>query len=317
MKLSIIIPVYNVRETLRRCVDSILSMDMGDYEIVLVNDGSTDGSEELCNQLAQGNNRVRVISQQNSGLSAARNTGIKRSHSEYITFVDSDDFLDSQTYPKLLAILRAHPEYDILEYSAVIAYGSSHQHRLNLGRKEYTDMKAYWIGGTAYTHSYAWNKIFRRELFNGVRFPEGVAFEDVFILPHLLDKAQTIATTSQGTYYYCYNDKGITATAGGKELGKLLSAHALYIKEHTDENDWHTKEFSTYYSHVLNILLDAKQQGVKEDDIREEMHTMLSYVPVKSIPSITLKIRILKLLGFKTLYVLNALWHKIVPRKRF
>lgn len=305
MRLSIIIPVYNVKGTLRRCIDSILKMDMGDYEIVLVDDGSTDGSSELCDEMAQGTNRIRVIHQQNRGLSAARNTGLKRSHSEYVTFVDSDDFLDSQTFPKLMAILRVHTEYDILEYPAVIAYGSQHQHRLALGKKEYSDMKQYWIEGQAYAHAYAWNKVYRRELFSGIRFPEGKAFEDVFALPLVLERAQTVATTSQGTYYYCYNDKGITATAGSKELSDLLEAHKVYIETYTNKDDWHTREFATYFTHVLNILLDA----VSDDRIWKEV--------AQHTPSTSLKLTLMKLCGISFLRRINTLWHKIIPRKHF
>ena len=159
MKLTIIIPVYNVSSLLRKCVETIIDKKLGDYEVLLVDDGSTDGSAEICDSLAEESTHIRVIHQKNGGLSSARNTGLKRSHSEYVTFIDSDDFLEPGTLPRMMNILKAHPEYDILEYDAVIAYGSPHQHRLHLGRKEYTDMKEYWIGGKAYSHAYAWNKI--------------------------------------------------------------------------------------------------------------------------------------------------------------
>lgn len=305
MRLSIIIPVYNVANVLRRCVDSILGMDMNDYEIVLVDDGSTDGSGALCDEMADGNNRIRVIHQQNRGLSAARNTGLKRSHSEYVTFVDSDDFLDQETLPKLLAILREHTEYDILEYPVIIAYGSQHQHRLALGKKEYSDMKRYWLSGQAYTHAYAWNKIYRRELFKGIRFPEGKAFEDVYTLPLLLEHAQSVATTSQGLYYYCYNGSGITATAGTKELADLLEAHRTYIETYTNQHDWRTKEFATYFAHVLNILLDVGDKAPLWREIAQH------------ITPTTPKLMLMKYCGLGILSITNTLWHKIVPRKRF
>ena len=304
MKLSIIIPVYNVHNSLRRCVESILSMDLSDYEIVLIDDGSTDGSSQLCDELEASTTRIRVIHQPHHGLSAARNTGLKKTHSEYITFVDSDDYLSPDTFPKLMAILRVHTEYDILEFPAIIAQGSPHQHRLTLTKKEYSDVKEYWLNGHAYEHAYAWNKIYRRELFNGVRFPEGKTFEDVYTLPLVLERAQMVATTSQGLYIYCYNGKGITANASSNELSDLLDAHRIYIEKYTDKADWQTKEFSVYFAHVLNILLDSGEN----DSFWKEI--------ASNVQPVTLKTFLMKSFGINFLSKTNTLWHKIVPRKR-
>ncbi|MBO6217182.1 MAG: glycosyltransferase family 2 protein [Prevotella sp.] len=304
MKLTIIIPVYNVSSLLRKCVETIIDKKLGDYEVLLVDDGSTDGSAEICDSLAEESTHIRVIHQKNGGLSSARNTGLKRSHSEYVTFIDSDDFLEPGTLPRMMNILKAHPEYDILEYDAVIAYGSPHQHRLHLGRKEYTDMKEYWIGGKAYSHAYAWNKIYRRSLFSGIRFPQDKVFEDVFTLPLILEHAQIVATTSHGTYYYCYNSKGITASAGTKELCDLLEAHKTYIETYTDRADWSTKSFAYYFAHVTNILLDT--------GINDRYWTEIA----RNVPAVTSKLMLMKYCGIGALRTINTLWHKIVPRKR-
>lgn len=251
MELSIIIPVFKVEKTLRRCVNSIMSQSYTGYEIILVDDGSPDRCGKICDELAEEDNRIRVIHRENGGLSAARNTGTDAARGKYITFVDSDDTIAPGTLGELMSILGKHPEYDILEYPAAIFHGSP-QERLLMPRERtyHGDMPLYWHGNEAYTHAYAWNKIYRRHLFDGIMFPEGKVFEDVWTIPLLLERAETIATTCRGMYFYHANAGGITANAGGRELLMLLEAH-LGILERPGM-------FSErYYMHVVNIQLDV------------------------------------------------------------
>ena len=102
MKLSIIIPVYNTEKYLHRCVDSVLQQNMSDYELILVDDGSTDGSGKICDEYKEKDSRVKVIHTQNQGVSKARNTGLELSSGEYIGFVDADDYIDADMYEKLI-----------------------------------------------------------------------------------------------------------------------------------------------------------------------------------------------------------------------
>ena len=108
MKLSIIIPAYNVEQTLERCVESVLRQKFRDYQLILVDDGSTDGSGRICDELAKRDHRIQTIHQPNKGLSAARNAGIKRAKGEYITFIDSDDYIASDTLKTLIDLLAIH-----------------------------------------------------------------------------------------------------------------------------------------------------------------------------------------------------------------
>ncbi len=258
MKLSVIIPIYKVEETLERCVTSILNQSYRDMEIILVDDGSPDRCPEMCDEWEARDSRVIVVHKQNGGLSDARNAGIDRASGRYITFVDSDDYIAPDTYSQVMAVMEnsinadnapADPEnhgYDIVEYSADLFVGGRNYSQLNLPDTVYTDMDDYWLKCKAYTHTYAWNKIYRRELFDTVRFPKGVLFEDVHTLPLLLERCRRVATTSRGRYFYTANPKGITATADGRALAMLLEAHTR--KEITD---------SEYYLHVLNIQIDV------------------------------------------------------------
>lgn len=297
MKLSIIIPIYNVEDTLRRCLESVLGQMDDRMEVIIVDDGSTDTSGQIAEQMTAGRTDCRLICQANKGLSAARNAGIEAATGEYITFADSDDFVAKGTYTALLAVLAEHPAYDILEYPIMVHYGHpTKQHLLTFPDAVVGSVRDYWLSG-GHRHTYACNKLYRREIFADIRFPEGKAFEDAYTYPLLLQCAKVVATTSVGRYYYCHNDRGITAQAGGKELTDLLEAHLKHLKlwdELTPE----------YYQALLNIQMD----------VYEATHAapLLPVLPYKG----TLKLFVLHLIGLKRLCQLNRFIHRIRKRSR-
>lgn len=243
MKLSIIIPVYRVEDTLDRCVESVLGQCVDEMEVILVDDGSPDQCPAQCDRWAEKDTRIRVIHKENGGLSDARNAAIDIAQGDYITFVDSDDYLEANTYKPLLQQME---DADILEYSI--------SDRLPLPDRTYTDMNEYWLTGQAYMHTYAWNKIYRRKLFEKIRFPKGKVFEDAYTLPLLLKEVRKLKTTSCGFYHYCDNSQGITATATGQQLRQLLEAHLTNGMPIDD----------TYYMHLLNIQIDVCEQTTDE-----------------------------------------------------
>lgn len=256
MKLSVIIPVYRVEQTLGRCVDSVLAQDVCDMEVILVDDGSPDKCGELCDRLSEADGRVKAVHKANGGLSDARNRGLDEACGEYVTFVDSDDYIASGTYKPLMNVLAEHPEYDIVEYPAYVHYGSGNGRKLTFAHAEYADSLEYWLACKAYAHTYSWNKIYRRELFSGVKFPVGKVFEDAHTLPLLLAKAKVVATVDAGLYYYCWNVSGITCTAGGSELADLLEAHARVVGNIGPACQGRL-DYLAYYMHVLNIQCDV------------------------------------------------------------
>ena len=120
MKLSIIIPVYAVETTLNQCIESVVSQDYNDFELLLVDDGSPDHCPQICDRWAAKDQRVRVIHQKNGGLSDARNKGIEEARGEYITFIDSDDYIEAHTLKPLMSHLSFHPEIDIAYGQALV-----------------------------------------------------------------------------------------------------------------------------------------------------------------------------------------------------
>lgn len=250
INLSVIIPVYNVENTLRRCIDSVLMQGVEGMEIILVDDGSTDNSPSICDEYG-GEGRATVVHQKNGGLSSARNTGIELAKGEYITFIDSDDYLYGNTYRQLLPLMAGG--CDIVEFP-VDRETPNGVVRLSFGQHEFNDMREYWIEGRAYAHTYAWNKIYRRELFRNVRYPEGEVFEDVPTLWRVLRYAHMVRTVETGCYRYTLNPAGITQQADGYDLAMLLRSHVSIL---SDNQLAAYKGFSLYYRHVLNIQLSC------------------------------------------------------------
>ena len=256
-------------------------------EIILVDDGSTDNTAEICDEFGIRDN-IKVIHQENAGLSEARNAGLELAEGELITFVDSDDYLEPNTYPRLIGIMERHPQYDILEYSIVKEDNGKVLFSLDLPDREYTDMAQYWFDGRAYTHCYAWNKVYRRGLFHGVRYPKGKKFEDVYMLPQLLRNAKVVRTTHLGLYHYIYNVDGITVSADGNALFELLKAHLPLINDKTLRS---YNGFEEYYYHVLNIQISTYVESGND-----------GYIQLPTLPyHHRWKLKLLHLLGMKQL----------------
>lgn len=302
MKLSIIIPVYRVETTLNRCVESVVTQDFDDFELILVDDGSPDNCPQLCDSWAAKDCRISVIHKSNGGLSDARNAGIDMARGDYLTFIDSDDYLAEHTLAPLMQTLTQQPAIDILEYPIYVFYGSSKQHLLDFqGDTIYQHMDDYWYKGQAYLHSYACNKIYRAELFQNVRFPKGIIFEDMHTLPRLLKKAKSVMTTTQGLYYYCKNDAGLTATANGNALRMLLQSHVEIIRNSQRQN----RDFQIYYLRVLNIQMDVYE--LTGDPPILPVHTLRpNYFNGPS----KLKAIALNLLGINNICETNKILHK-------
>ena len=294
MKLSIIIPVYRVEATLDRCIESVLNQNLDDFEVILVDDGSPDNCPKMCDEWAEKDARIRVIHQTNKGLSDARNAGIDIAQGEYITFVDSDDYIAENTYVPLMQMLESDSTIDMIEYP-------TRDFDFN-PPTVYTSMDDYWYLGQAYLHTYAWNKIYRSPLFNNIRFPQGVVFEDANTLPLILNEVHKVVTTHQGFYHYTANPEGITHKADGKALDMLLKPHAEIIRNST-RND---AAFQQYYMHVLNIQMDVFELTVNAPILPQRS---INIGNVRGI--LKLKALLLNLLGIKTLCKFNKVIHYV------
>lgn len=248
MKLSVVIPIYKSESTLNRCVDSVLRQGIIDMEIILVDDGSPDSSPAMCDALAEKDSRIKVIHKENGGPSDARNAGIECATGEFITFVDSDDYLNENVYIPLVEQFSSNPQIDIIEYSInCVGFCRTHTKYSN---RIYTSARDYWKQTHAWAHSYMCNKIYRRRLFDDTRLRVGSYYEDLFLLPYILLKQPVVATSDLVGYNYCISDKSITAAPGCGNTKQLLAAELQAAK--LMHANWYSRyEWHLYYCMLL------------------------------------------------------------------
>lgn len=300
MKLSIIVPVYQTAQTLRRCVESILAQQFDDMELLLVDDGSTDGSGELADALAQEDARIRTFHKENGGLSSARNYGLARAKGEYIAFVDSDDALADDTLLPLMAHLATHPTIDLLEFSVTERVGCPDEHLFLTEEREFDDALD-WLSEKGLTHCWAWNKIYRRTLLDGVTFPPGKHYEDVYFLADLLLKRPHIATSRQGRYLYYWNNQGIVAN---RNLTELLEAQLTLVRKL--QIDTRERRWQRLYMDMANIQLHAYRSATSL--LLSSQKVSLAMLSTRND---RIKALLINLLGLKTVCRL----FKIIARK--
>ena len=266
MKLSIIIPIYNVENTLRRCLDSVISQNIDDCEIILVDDGSTDRSIILADEYAYKHPSITIYHKENGGPSDTRNYGLERMNGDYVTFVDSDDELSPNTLEPLLNIMHNHPEYDILEYSVLQNPGEHDETFIDLGNHNYP-YALDWLMTNGTRHCWIWNKIFKSNLFTQLRFPDNILrFEDMWMMNKLLALNPHIATTSQGEYRYYRNNNGLMAS--NSNFTDLLTNQMNIVRTHNidiRERRWHRLYMDMYdiqlyvYLQTGNILIPSQK----------------------------------------------------------
>ncbi|MFJ8260431.1 glycosyltransferase family 2 protein [Rummeliibacillus sp. NPDC094406] len=221
-EISIIIPVYNVEKYLNRCITSIINQTFKNIEIILVNDGSKDLSGELCDHIAKSDNRIIVIHKQNGGSSSARNAGLKKARGDYIAFVDSDDWVSLDMYEYLYKIINEH-NADIAQ---VCDYVTAKKTKIK--NKE---IKEVLISGKEKLIDYFIEaqfsvcvRLFKREVFNGIIFPEGKINEDIVTNYKLLLNSSKIAKSNQIMYFYFRNPRSNTNSKVTKKDRDLLNA---------------------------------------------------------------------------------------------
>lgn len=252
-KVSVIVPVYNVENYLERCIESLLNQNFNskDYEIVLVNDGSTDKSGRICDKYKNVSN-ISVYHKKNGGLSDARNFGLDNSKSKYVTFVDSDDFVD-ENYINVLYKLISASNISMSACSTEMIFNdnvkklrkekSSYFEIINRHKMmKYVLTKKYGIGVST------WAKMYDRKIFKNIRFPKGKIHEDLLTTPYLIEKCQKIAITNEKNYYYCIRENSITTSSFNLEKDLDLFNSLDQIKTFISKFDSNlTEEFMCRY----------------------------------------------------------------------
>lgn len=251
MKFSVIVPVYNVKDYLEKCVSSVLAQTEGDYELLLVDDGSTDGSGALCDELSA-RRGCRVIHQENGGLGAARNTGIEAAQGEYLIFLDSDDYIAPSMLEGLLAEMAQHPA-DIYSFGLVTTDGQKDIAAFRDDLPYHRPLTLESCPQILLTLPNACCRAVRRTLFlsSGIRFPSQVWYEDIRTTTKLFALAESIVALPDTWYYYVQREGSITRNANLDRNREIMDAFE-------DLLGWYREQglFAQYIEELERLCID-------------------------------------------------------------
>ena len=236
--VSVIVPIYNVEKYLGRCVDSILAQSYEKMEIILVDDGSEDGSSQICDYYEEMDERIHVVHKENGGLSDARNAGIDICNGEYLLFIDSDDYIHSGMVGGMLEAA-IKEDADIVECGALYEDEDSPKRS---GKRKGTGLRKSFDHEQAVTNILdyrsrimAWGKLYRADLFKSIRFPYGKLHEDEFIVPFVVDLCSRYVYMDKQYYIYVQRKGSITNSAFNAKRLDILEAHEKRLAFFSDK----------------------------------------------------------------------------------
>lgn len=266
--ISVIIPVYNVRSYLKRCIESVLSQTHRHLEILLIDDGSDDGSELICEQYSKKDKRIKVFHKCNGGLSSARNYGLQHVTGEYIGFVDSDDYIDIKMYEHLVGVI--NDDIDLAACGVKEEYTKRYKRKYCASNftcgcqmmnrfeamRELLLLRAFGFS--------ACNKLFKKTLFNDVRFPEGKSSEDIPVMYKIFSKINYAVNNGYTDYHYVHRPGSIT---GGNFFDRRMDFY-YFTKEILEDisvnypqykNEAFTLHLKSVYS-LMNQILNSRNK---------------------------------------------------------
>lgn len=245
MLLSIIIPVYNTEKYLDRCLNSIIKNIKNKTEIILIDDGSTDSSSIICDKYKNKYNFIKVIHQENKGLSVSRNKGIEISKGKYLWFIDGDDYIEDNSLDIIYNYLN---KYDIIIFN---------YNTINNNITKTKSFYNYFNIETKYllSHCPVWNKVFKKELFNNNLFPINHLYEDLYIVPTLILKTKNIIFLDNYLYNYQIRNNSIIKTFNNNE-DRIYALDNLYDKL----NNKYKEEIE--YLFIYNLLITSLKEEV-------------------------------------------------------
>lgn len=318
--LSIIIPVYNVEKYLEQCIESIIHQTYRNIEIIFVNDGSTDSSELILDKYKNRDKRIKVIKQENKGLSAARNTGIKYATGDYISFIDSDDYVVKE-YAEVIVENMQKYKVDMIIFDALRLRNG----QLKPWRKQiikYPTSSKEMLSETLhgkYLNISAWNKCYKKSLFEQMKFKEGIKFEDYYMTPSLFKNCNNIKYVQKELYIYRDNEDSIMRQSAVKCSNDIIEVtknvikelQEFYGEEYAQENLWWC--LRRVWRWIGKIYDQQSELDNKEflNEVKLYLNNFLHYLIIKD-KNITLKEK----LGILT-FCKSEFIYKLIHRLRF
>lgn len=295
--ISVIIPVYNVENYLKKCMDSVLQQTYENLEIILVDDGSTDKSGSICDEYKAKDSKVVVLHQKNGGLSKARNTGREYAHGEYIGFVDSDDAIHPQMYELLfnaieraqadVAICREVAFFDEAELLETESYNAKESIFENTDRKGYCRKFLEPFTGSV---TWAWNKLYKKECLDGVQFVEGKRMEDIRFCSDVAINVSKAVWIPERLYFYRQRQGSIMNSGNPRiviEHGEAL-IHSYHALKNLGDENFHKE----YWKNIANRLagLEADAYKYKYEKERKELRKLASELYKEKLGSLGIKV---------------------------
>ena len=250
-KISVIVPVYNVADFLPKCVSSLLAQTYEDYEIILVNDGSTDNSGAVCDSYDREQEKIIVIHQQNQGLGGARNTGIAASRGEYLLFVDSDDYVHPQLLEYTVSAAEKH-RCDMVVFDAVAVYPNGTQGPVYRCPLPEHQVVAAADAKNMLFFSGAWNRLWKKSLFTlyDISFPSRVWYEDMYVAGKAAAHFESVYYVSgQPLYYYLQRDGSIMHSPNYERITRERIAAGEAVQQYYEQLN-----LQQYYSRELEFM---------------------------------------------------------------
>lgn len=250
MKVSVIVPVYNVEAYLEKCLTSLVNQTLKDIEIIIVNDGTKDNSAQIIEKFSNKYKNIKSYTKENGGLSSARNYGLKYATGKYVGFVDSDDYVDETMYEKLYNKI-IEDDFDVAicdlyrAFEEKLVYTSSHAKKDLLSEKE--------IKKTMLCiYPTVWNKLYKKELFDDLEFKQNVWFEDVELLYRMFPKFHKVGVVREPLYYYIQRSGSITSKATLKMYDYIDNFNGI-IEFHKANNSYQENKKILEFCYVRYI----------------------------------------------------------------
>lgn len=315
--VSVIIPVYNVESYLTECVESVINQTHKLLEIILVDDGSTDNSGNLCDKYLETDERIKVIHKPNGGLSSARNVGIQNATGEFISFIDSDDWIENTMIERLLTSCLESDSLLSVCGSYVAFSKENIRVRICPSKTECLSLADFWekVLSTEEIDFISCDKLYHRSLWEKYKFPEGKIYEDIRVLYKVIEQSDMISTVARPLYYYRMRNKSITAVFNpqaleladvGAEIRKYIDTKYPYLAK---------LSFGFYIKEVCDVItIIEKQDKVIRNNYQKE-ESSLKQVLKKHFFNICFSNDISTVIKIKTILILtNSL--RIVNRIR-
>ncbi|WP_279155103.1 glycosyltransferase family 2 protein [Thomasclavelia cocleata] len=272
--ISIIVPVYNAEKYIERCIESIINQTYRNFELILIDDGSTDDTGQICDSYSFEDCRIQSIHQKNGGAASARNTGIECSKGEYIVFVDSDDYLSIDFLEKMyFQITRSDYDCCICGYYLVVENGNQFS-KIDISKSiEMTGLEAlkerYLNDNHKVNIVNPWGKIFKKEIFDKIRFSEGLYYEDLDIMPYIYLNMKKIRFMDDCLYYY-YIRLGSCSHGIGEDVKRIVDSVFIrqkHIQYYIDQKE--NKLASKAIQLLLELLIEIGCNGWDKENEKE------------------------------------------------